>query len=374
MSYPFATTRTARCAGLLLLALVACKETSGPIEVALALPLEYPGVAPMVRGAELAVEQINAAGGIGGRQLRLTKYDDFGDPDSAARVANGIVAGSAAAVIGSAYSGTTLAAAGIFNGPDPIVQLSPTASSPALTDAGTWTFRSCPSDLAYGAALARWAFDSLHLQRAAILYVNDEYGRGVRRTFSDEFRRLGGEVLESDPFLAEQPQVSSYLKRIREQHHAQVLILAANLAEGVPVLREIRQSGLTLPVLGSDGLVGVEGEGAVAEGVYVSTSYLVDADTPANREFVAAYTRRFPTAGPPDQGAAGTYDALRLMASIFAQVGSDRAQVRDALAKVGLSTPMFEGAAGEVAFDEHGDVPRHPVQIGIVRGGRLIPP
>ena len=364
----------ALCLGLLLAPLLSCKGKGGPIEIALVLPLEYPGVAPMVRGAELAVEEINAAGGIGGRRLMLTNHDDFGDPDSAVRVASIIVASSAVAVIGSAYSGTTIAAAAIFNGADPIVQLSPSASSPAVTEAGNWTFRVCASDLAYGAALARWAYDTLHLERAAILYVNDEYGRGVRRTFSNEFSRLGGGVVESDPFLAEQPVVGPYLQRIRQEHDAQVLIVAANQAEGLPVLREIRKSGLGLPVLGSDGLVGIEAEGAVAEGLYVSTGYLVDSDTPANRSFVAAYTRRYPTVGLPDQGAAASYDAVRLLAVVFERVGDDRTLVRAALAQVGLSTPGFGGAAGEVAFDEHGDVPRHPVQIGIVRGGRLVPP
>ena len=141
---------------VLLLLLSACHGATGPIRIGLAGPFSDPVGAPMKRAADLAVEEINAAGGIQGQPIELVPRDDFGDPDSAVVVATSLQEAGVVAVIGHVYSGTTLAAAPIYNGAsDPVVQISPSSSSPEVTDAGPYTFRVCPSDLAHGAALAR---------------------------------------------------------------------------------------------------------------------------------------------------------------------------------------------------------------------------
>ena len=352
---------------------VACGQGSGPIYIGLALPLTDSAVAPMRRGAALALEEINAAGGVEGRRLALIERDDRGDADSAMRVASELYESRAVAVIGSIYSGLTLAAAPIYNGgTHPLVQLAPSASSPDLTDAGDYTFRLCSSDLAYGAALARWAYQRLGRRRAAVLYVNDEYGRGVRSTFTAEFGRLGGTVVEVSPFLAERPNVGPYLARMTEAKRADVLLLAANIAEGERVLVQVRAARLTLPVLGGDGFVGIEDRGSLAEGMFISTGYLADETSPANQRFVEAYHKRYPEAIPPDQGAAATYDAVRLLGQVIARAGPDRRRVRDALAEVGRTAPPYEGVVGTIAFDRNGDVPQLAVQIGVVHDGRLV--
>ncbi len=159
---------------LLPLALGGCLAGCGldrrPIELGLVLTLADSGVAPMLRGARLAVAEINAGGGVRGRPLSLVVRDDFGDPDSAIRVAGDLYRSNVVAVIGSAYSGPTLAAAPVYNNARrPVVQISPSASVPELSNAGDYSFRTCPTDLEYGAALARWAHDRLGLSRAAVL-------------------------------------------------------------------------------------------------------------------------------------------------------------------------------------------------------------
>ncbi len=354
--------------------LFGCGGQGDPILIGLALPLGDPAVFPMVRAAKLAVEEINASGGIGGRLIELVERDDFGDPDSAVSVANDLYDGSVVAVIGSAYSGATLAAAPIYNGGgNPVVQISPSASSPAVTGAGDYTFRVCSSDLEYGAALARWARQKLQLGRAAVLYVNDEYGRGVRHTFASEFTRLGGEIVELDPFLAVQPEVAPYVERIGRTRGADVLVLAANQAEGIDVLRKIREAKLGLPILGGDGFVGIESREPAAEGMYVSSGYLAGTNTPANRKFVEAYRRMYPAAGPPDQGAAATYDVVYLLRDVVARAGTDRRRIRETIAGIGSESPAFEGVLGPIAFDKNGDVPTLGVKIGVVRNGALAP-
>ena len=354
--------------------LLGCHQASGPVRIGLALSLHEAGTAPMRLAAELAVREINTAGGIKGRPLELIERDDYSDQDSAVAAANYLYRSDAVAAIGGAYSGMTLAAAPIYNGGrQPLVQLSPSASSPLLTQAGEFTFRLCPSDLAYGASLASFA-RAQGYRRAAIIYVNDEYGRGIRRTFVDEFTKGGGQIVDMAPFLASSPDVGAYIDRLAFRKQAQVVILAANQEEGLPALRQLRQAKLNLPILAGDGMVGAERTNpGLMEGVLVSSAYLVGDTGARNRTFVAAYRQTNPDAGPPDQGAAATYDAVYLLARIIAEAGPDRGAVRKALSDVGLTRPAFDGVVGRVSFDSAGDAPSLAVQIGVARGGVLIP-
>lgn len=326
----------------------------------------------MKRAAEMAVEEINAGGGIRGRPVELVTRDDFGDPDSAVAVAAALDNAGVVAVVGHVYSGTTLASAPIYNAGG-VVQISPSSSSPDVTGAGPYTFRVCPSDLAHGAALARYARDQLQLAHGAILYLNDEYGRGIRRTFTSEFVQRGGEVLESDPYLGSTPDVNAYLDRLAIRRQADFILVAGNRGEAEEALRGARRRKLLMPFMGGDGLEGIEEAGALAEGTYLSAAYLPGVDSPKNRQFTLSYRSKYPDAGPPNQPAAATYDAVYLLREIIGAVGTNRKAIRDGVAAVGRSTPAYEGVTGRIAFDENGDVPEQRVIIGIVRGGNVQP-
>jgi branched-chain amino acid transport system substrate-binding protein len=125
------------------------------------------------------------------------------------------------------------------------------------------------------------------------------------------------------------------------------------------------------PVMGGDGIAGLEGAGAPAEGVLISTAYLPDRPGARNAAFVRAYRAAHQNRDPDHRGAAA-YDAIHLLARALTEAGADRTRLRDYLAGVGTSTPAFEGVTGRIAFDEHGDVPDKAVVIGVVRGGRLV--
>jgi len=340
--------------------------------IGLAGPFTDPVGAPMKLAAELAVEQINAAGGAGGRPLQLVERNDFANSDSAVFVATDLYNAGVAAVVGHLFSGQTLAAAPVYNGgEDPVVALSPASSSPDVSGVGAYTFRLCPSDLAHGAALARWIRNRLGFERGAVLYLNDDYGRGVRQTFVTEFTRLRGELLAIDPYLGDKPDVSLYLDRLAKAGRVQFLVVAGNRGEAEEILRQARSRKLNVPVLGADGLEGIEEAGALAEGVYVSQAYLPSIDRPANRKFVEEYRRKYPAAGLPNQPAAATYDAIYLLRDVIARSGTRRAAIRRGMAAVGPTTPAFEGVTGTIVFDSLGDVPASEVHIGVVRGGEI---
>jgi branched-chain amino acid transport system substrate-binding protein len=354
-------------------ALSACAAAdSGPIRIGVAGSFSDPIGLPMKLAAELAAEEINATGGINGRRLELVSRDDYADPDSAVFVAGDLYQTDVAAIVGHLFSSTTLAAAPVYNGgDDPIAASSPSSSSPEGTTAGDHTFRVCPSDLAHGAALARWVRERLGLERGAVLYLNDQYGRGIRQTFVQQYTSLGGQLRSIDPYIGDKPDVGPYLDRMARDKSIQFLVVAGNRGEAEEILRQARRRGLMVPVLGGDGLEGIEGAGALAEGVYLTSSYFPTLATRANRKFIEAYRRKFPDAGMPNQPAAATYDAVYLLRDVIAAAGTDRQAVRRALAAVGSETPAFEGVTGVVAFDAAGDVPDQNVYIGMVRGGAV---
>lgn len=355
---------------LAALLLAGCRQQDDVVRIGVAGSFSDPIGLPMRQAAELAAEEINAQGGINGKRLELVIRDDYSDPDSAVFVAGDLYNSKVSAVVGHLFSGMTLAAAPVYNGgDDPVVEVSPSSSSPEVTSAGDYTFRVCPSDLAHGTELAHWVRDRLHLTRGAVLYLNDEYGRGVRQTFVSEFTRLGGELESVDPYLGEQPEVGPYLDRMAHERVPEFLVVAGNRSEAEEILRQAHKRKLMMPVLGGDGLEGIQDAGALAEGVYLSSPYFPSIPSAANRRFVEAFQRKYKA--PPNQPAAGTYDALYLLKDVIARAGTRRADVRRALAGVGSVTPPFEGVTGTVAFDANGDVPNQNVYIGLVQHGQV---
>lgn len=324
----------------------------------------------MRAAAELAVAQLNEAGGLRGRPVELVVFDDSASAERAVRVARQLASDpDVVGVIGHLTSGATLAAAPVYGGVEPVVAISPSASSPLLTAAGPWIFRVCPTDELHGARLAAWAFDQ-GARRVAVLYQNDAYGRGVRAEFTTAFTASGGAVVADDPYLDDLPSFGPYLERLRILGGADALFVAGTRAGAERILATLDSMNLRLPVLAGDGVIGIESGSVLAEGMTVSTAYLPDRPGEENAAFVRAYAER--TGGRlPDHRGAGAYDAVRLLAAAVEAVGTDRTRIRDYLAGVGTREPPFEGVTGRIAFDESGDVPDKDIVIGVVRGGVL---
>ena len=355
------------------LVLAACSRPGGPLVIGLAGPFSQPRGASMLRAAQLAVDQINARGGVRGRLLKLRPVDDSGSENTALRVAEQLYADPAVvAVVGHLSSDPSKAALRVYGaGRTPLVMVSPSASNPDLAGINPYFFRICPSDVQHGPQLARFAWQTLAARRAGIIYVNNDYGRGVRRAFDAEFARLGGVVVEADPYVPETRSLEPYLSRMRQAGGIDVLLLAAERPGAELALREMQALRLGWPVIGGDALTGIEADGALVEGVHVSSAYLPDRPDEGNVAFVADYARAYPGQRPDHRGA-GAYDAVRLLARAITEAGGGRQAIRDYLAKVGRGKAPFEGVTGTVAFDTNGDVPGKHVVIGVIRGGRLV--
>lgn len=384
-------------AAVCALPLAGCgRDAGGEVAIGLAGPLSASTGESMRLAARMAVEEINDSLGAAGAgyRIRLVEGDDSASAQAAIRVAARMRANdSVVAVIGHVNSSATLAAAPIYNqvdfasdeaaavegavdleGTEPLVEISPASSSVEITEAGPYTFRVAPTDDQHGPALARWAAQDLGRRRAAVLYANNAYGRGVARAFADAFAEHGGTVVASDPYLPsmldeDAAALDPFLRRLVSRG-ADALVIAGPF-EGAPELvRAARRLGYDGPILGGDGVTGLKDVGAEAEGVFISSAYLPDRADERSRRFVERYVERYGSL--PDHRGAMAYDAVWILHRAIRQVGADRAAIQEYLEEMTGAEDAYSGVSGDIVFDEHGDVMGKEVAIGVVRNGRLV--
>lgn len=317
-------------------------------------------------GAELAQREINAKGGVNGRPVAFRVLDDEGDKESAIPVAEQLAASGALAVVGHVYSGPTISTSDIYQQAE-IPVVATTATSPDITALGPWIFRLASSDSANAVQLAQVARD-VDL-RAEVLYVNDDYGRGLARVFGSAFRSGGGTVTGAAPYLEDTPDFGPYLERLRRRD-AGVVFVAGNEAGAARLIAQARQMGMGVRFLGGDGIEALTGRGPTYDGTLVGTLFHHDA-TEASKRFTREYRAAFKR--DPDSVAALTYDAVHLLARGMAEGHTSRSALRGWLESVGAEggAPVFDGAGGRVAFDDNGDPRDKQFFVGSIQNGGI---
>ena len=316
------------------------------------------------RGIELALDEVNQQGGVGGQPLRMVMRDDKGDGTRAANIAAEFVADpEIVAVVGHVNSAAMVAAARIYDQGLPAV--STTASTPDLTGISPWVFRVISSDSVNGLDLARYA-RSLGFTRAAVLFENNSYGRGLADSFE---RNFDGTILAIDPIPSDHgSDLEPYIAFLRVLKPDVVFVAGTDLS-GLAVLREARRQGLGAALLGSDGWTGILRDPVVAEGAYVGAPFTPQDPRAEVQRFVAAFKQRYGEA--PDGNAALAYDATRMVARAVSEGGATREGVRDWLASRTQET-AFPGVTGAIRFQSSGDVVGKGFVMTRVRNGKLV--
>lgn len=280
------------------------------------------------------------------------------------------------AVVGHSNSAASLAASQIYN-EHRVVQIAPTSSAVVYSEAGPYSFRLVPPDDRQGRFLARSLRDSLPAGApVALLYVNDDYGRGLRAAF------LAGiaELEEAPRIVLDLPHADD-LPTIEVARSNQVEALAASGAEALvwlsrgsvlqSLLPAIRGRVGDLPIFGGDALasaLSLPGTEDLWEGTrYVS--FVDVAATPAGRRFIDRYEERFGVS--PSGPHALTYDATALLLTALADGARSGPAIRDYLDSLGHQRPPYEGLTGRIEFDEYGNVDR-PYRLARI-GGRATP-
>jgi len=344
-------------------ALSACARDSSTYTIASASPSNESYGLMSRQGTELAVDAINKRGGVRSHHLALVRVDDEGIGAKAAAIAQELVdSDSVLAVVGHANSSATVAAARVYDGR--LAAVSPSASSPEITGLSPWLFRVIPSDSVNGIDLARFATKLGH-GRAAILYENNSYGRGL----ADSFRRaFGGEITSLEPMAVDGKDVEPYLAYLK-LHEPGLIFVAGSDGSGLEILRQARRLGITSDFLGGDGWAGITSDTAAAEGAYVGAPFSPEDPRPEVRDFVKAFRTKF--GREPNSFAALAYDATMVIAQAIERAGPDRAAIRYYLASTQASG-AYPGITGKIAFQETGDVAGNPMTMTRVRRGALV--
>lgn len=347
-----------------LLAVGACADRQSEYRLGMAGPFEEPFGLANRQGAELALAEINAAGGIDGTPLGIDFRDDAGDGARAAEIAQAFVDDARiSAVVGHVTSGAMVAAAKVYDGH--LAAVATTASSAELTGISRWAFRVISSDSANGVDLARFA-ERLGKRRAYVLYENDAYGRGL----ADAFRRtFGGEILGFDPIDATGRDAEVFAAWAATRQ-ADLVFVAGTERSGIAFLTAARAAGLSADFLGGDGWTGIVADAAAAEGALVGAPFTARDPRPEAQRFVQAFTTKFGV--EPDGNAALAYDAVMTMAAALRSVGGDREAIRDWLASRTSRTPV-PGVTGNIAFQLSGDPVGKALLVTRVRDGALVP-
>ena len=342
---------------------MACRRDLGPVVFAAASPWHLDYALGTRQGIELAVDEINAAGGIRGRPLQIRWCDDSGSGAGAVAVAESVVADTRVlAVIGHMNSDAMLAAARIYD--HRVTAISPAATTPDLSGLSHWVFRVITSDSANGAAVARFAVQTLGAHRAAVLFENDAYGRGLARAFRHAF---AGTIVASDPIAADAATYEPYITYLRTLH-PDVVFVAGLAPSGLGVLRDAKRQRMPGAFVGGDGWIGINSDTVTAEGAYIATPFTRSEPRPEVRQFTAAFETRFHA--EPEEDAALAYDATQLFAAAVTAAGPSRDAVRRYLTALDATHP-FTGVTGRHYFLPTGDPAGRSVIVARVRHGTL---
>lgn len=365
--------------------LAACGEkAASPDTLKIGAIVELTGELPAVgassrNAAEMAVEEINAAGGVtvAGRsyQLELLLEDNAAKPDQSAAAANKLITqDEVLAIIGPNASLGAIPAAEIAESNRTLL-ITPWSTNPRTTlDATTgkpkqYVFRACFTDPFQGRVLANFATDTLKAKRVAVLYdVASEAPKSQAELFRETFQGLGGEVVAFETYTTGDRDFSAQLTKIASSG-ADLFFLPAYYNDVGLIAQQARRQGITQTLVGSDAWSSPElvklAEGAV-EGAYFANHYAADIATPSARQFIEAYEKRY--GSTPDDVAALTHDAFGLLVEALKLAKApERQALRDAMALV----KGYQGVTGEIRFVEGSGDPIKSAVIMQVKGERF---
>ncbi len=320
-------------------------------------------------GAQIAIDQLNAAGGVNGGQASMAIGDDLGDPQQAVLVAQGFIDDKNIVVVdGHQFSGATIAAAAKYQAAG-MPMISPSATNPDISSLGNYIWRICMTDAVQGKGLAKYSVDTLGKKKIAVIYDNSDYGRGLADAFESGVQADGGTIVAKQQYASGDTDFSSQLTKIKATN-PDLLFMSGYYPEGSKIAQQARQLGMTVQMLGSDGYASDQLPklgGAAVEGMLVSTFFDYTKSDPAVQKFVAAYKAKYNGANP-DWFAANSYDVVMLAAQAAKNAGkNDRTAINDALGKIGT----YQGISGPITFDKNGDVVK-PLSIVVVKNGKLV--
>ena len=341
--------------------------SADPIQIGFNVPLTgfaaADGNSALV-GAQLAVEQVNEAGGIGGDPIELLVYDDQASPKEAAPLAVKLTTQDmVTAGISGSYSGSTRAAATIFqeNG---VPYISAYAVHPDITRAGDYVFRTSFMGEVQGRAGAKLIGDLMGLKRVALITLNNDFGQSLAAGFKEKAAEFGIEITSESEYSIKDREFGPIVSKVKADAPDAIYASGYFFTAG-PLVRQIRAAGIDAPVIGQEGYDSqkfIEIAGPAAEGVIITTSLDRDSTDPVTQAFISGFEEK---AGyPADMVAASGHTAVLVMADALTRAAAgDRAALRDAIAASNV-----HASTGLISFNALGEVLKD-VQVQVVKDG-----
>lgn len=329
-------------------------QSSEPIMLGVSGPLTGPNAqygAQWKQGFDLALDEIQAAGGINGRKLAYTFEDSQSDPRQSVAIAQKFVSDPKIVMeLGDFSSPASMAASPIYQRAG-LVQFGFTNSHPDFTKGGDFMWSTSVSQADEQPLLARYAVSRLGLKKLAILHLNTDWGRTSRDHFANAAKEFGAEVVISEGYIPDERDFRSTLVRARDAN-PDGLILISYYSDGALIARQARQAGLKQTICAASSVYSpkfLELGGEAVENIHLGTRYFPNDPRPEVRKFVSGFKAKY-NGQEPDAFNAYSYDAMNVAAAVVRIGGTDRRAIRDAFTKVrDVSTVVFGPAAFEVA-------------------------
>jgi branched-chain amino acid transport system substrate-binding protein len=371
----------AAVAAVVLTALAACSapgestggsaDGTGPIKIA-NVNAQSGQLSPLGKwenkGVKLAIDEVNKAGGVNGRQIQLDLFDDQGDPTVGTNLARKISSEGYLAMLGTAESAVTLAMAPILK--DAKIPNITSGQSPKLAALKSpFLFLNAPTSVTYDETLAKYLVDTKGYKKIALVTNNGTYGAGEREAFLASLKTRGVTPVGDEVVTPDQKDFSASLATIRQQD-PEVLFIGAEEVESGLIAKQARELGLKSVLaggapMGTEPYLTTAGQ-ENAEGSVVSSPYLSNDTDDASKAFAAAYRAAFNEEA--EVHGAKAYDGARVLIEALKQTGGEGGQkLADA-----IRATKLDGLLGDFAYDDSG-VGIHATQIGLVTSGKLVP-
>ena len=384
--------RRALCpAAALLLTLAACEQKKAP-EAPAAQPSQAAGPAAKIlfghvgsmtgqeatfgdstdKGVKLAVEEINAKGGLKGKQVDLKTYDDQGKPEEAAVAATRLITQDKVIVLlGEVASSRSMAMAPIADA-NKVPQVSNASTNPKVTKDGDKTrpyvFRVCFIDPFQGTVMAKFAKEKGVKKVAILRDVGNAYSVGLADYFLAKFKELGGTIVNDQSYKAGDQDFKAQLTAIKAKA-PDAIYVPGYYTDVALIARQARELGIKVPLMGGDGWDSAklfEIGGQAIEGSYFSNHYSPDDPSPRIQDFIKRYKEKF--GAVPDSMAATGYDAAMVAADA---IGRAKDATGEAIAQAIADTKGFAGVTGVITIDaDHNAV--KPAVVLEVKGGKAV--
>lgn len=314
-------------------------------------------------GIDLAVEEINAAGGINGQKIEFICEDDEGDSAKSVNAYKKLVTKDRVKVIiGSLTSGCTMAITNLAQA-QKVVQIAPAATAVAITDAGNYVFRACYTDPFQGKIGGKFAYENLGTKKAAILYdIGNDYSVGLTDNFTAEYTSMGGSIVSKESYSTGDKDFNAQLTKIKAAN-PEVIYLPDYYGTVALIAKQLRAQGINVPIVGADGWDGLtDNAGDEVLNGYYSNHYSENSSSAAVQTFVKSFKAKYNKA--PNSFAALGYDCVYMLRDAIKASGStdDSAKIRDV-----LEATNGDYVTGHIVFDANRNPVKSAVMIKLVK-------